>query len=306
MKTRRSILEVSLIAITVMFILSFKKDNNKFHFSEYWEHRNNYYYELNGNRDYKAAIAQFSWMKEHGTEKYPESFDYLNLAICYAKLGDTTAATKSLRCAVIKGYLKIDEDYGWAKTAIGEKSYAVIRKELPTLKTQYYASKANQIPFMLEEKKHSSIDQFVRSPAVANILTKEAMDRLVHVADSININEFVVAVREKASPPTSSLIFHLYDDNAKFFPFIDSCMRVELFEGRLSPESYGFWYDRQLVYVEHKKQKYGNFIEYGFESTLAPVENIDSVDYYRRSIGLAPLWQSSKLKNFVLPSDYKH
>lgn len=294
-----------LLLLMLVILVAFKHGRDKqFNFHEFWGHYNQAYFELKCNQDYKQALTHFKWMEENATSQYPDQYDYLNEAICYVKLGDTTKATVCLRNAILHGFLKIDEDNGWARNQIGERSFTEVKKDLPKLKNEYYSRKASNLPYLLDEKKHSAIDQFVRSKAVTNILSEEDKTELVRVADSINISEFIASLKKGESPPTSSLIYHLYDSNEQYVPFIDSCLRIELFAGRVSPETYGFWVDRQLVFVDKQPQKYGTYISYG-PSRVEGIANLDSVDYYRQQIGLPPLWQSAQAKSFALPPGYQ-
>jgi hypothetical protein len=275
-----------------------------FKFQEYWHNYNEFCYEYKANKDYKKALTYFKWMENNGSEKFPNSGDYLDAAICFVKLGDTAKATNYLRESVLHGFLNIDEDNGWAKNELGEKMFSVIRAELPELKRKYYISIAPSVAAKIAEEKRYGIDQFVRSSAVTKTLSLADKTKLCHVADSINISELITAIKRNEASPQSALIYHLYDENQQYVPFIDSCLKVYLYAGKGSPEAYGFWYDRQRVYVEKKPQKYGTYIV-GYPPILGEIANVDSVDFYRSQIGLPPLWKSALEKKFDLPKGYQ-
>ncbi|MDQ3111216.1 MAG: hypothetical protein M3R17_15110 [Bacteroidota bacterium] len=290
--------------ILLLVIAGFKTgQKNEFNFKSYFSHSNDFQYEYKANKNYTKALDHFKWMEENGNEKFPDNNDFLVASICYVKLSDTTLAIEYLRKAVIKGYLYIDEE-SWATRILGDKIVAVVRKELPDLKRRYYESIAAQMSGRMQLKKYETIDQFVRSEAITKSLSPYEKEKLCHITDSVNISEFINAVKTNEVPPLCLLIYHLYDENQKYVPFIDSCLQATMNAGKLSPAGYAFWYDRQRAYVEKIPQKYGEYIE-GYPAKLGKIANLDSIDFYRNEIGLPPLWQAAAEKDFELPSGYK-
>ncbi len=276
----------------------------KFNFHEYWEHYNSTHFDYQYSKDYKKALRGFKWLEKNGNEQFPDRYDYLCAAVCCVKLGDTSNATDYLRKAVIHGYVNL-KLFSWVEKKIGSGPLNTIRKEMPDLRKKYYESKISSFHSMLEDKKHTSIDQFVRSAEVTAILTEKDKENLVRVADSINIIQFISSVKNFECDAESFLIYHLYGSNQQYVPFLDSCLKYDLFNGNFSPEAYAFWYDRQRVFVENKPQKYGTYI-INYPAVLdGEILNVDSIDFYRNQIGLQPLWQASLQKNFALPNGYK-
>ncbi|HLG03295.1 MAG TPA: hypothetical protein VI731_06845 [Bacteroidia bacterium] len=316
MKKTWKIASLCILALGLVAFVGFRgRPKSSFNFYEFWRHANEAEYLFDYKKDYAAALKEFKWMEKNGNEYFPGLNEFLEEAICYAKLGDTAMATNCLRKAVLRGYVNIDEDAQWAKKEIGNKSYVLIKQELPELRRHYYASSTLNIYARLEEQKHGAIDQFVRSNRVLKMLKKEDANALMHYADSLNITEFITSLKKGDVPPTSWLLYHLYDEHDKYFPFLDSCLLRHIFAGKSAPGAYAFWYDRQCVYVQNRPQKYGEYISNGIfdlnaktpsRPTIEGKLNVDSVDFYRAQIGLPPLWQDALRINFELPAGYKY
>jgi hypothetical protein len=211
--------------------------------------------------------------------------------------------------AVRRGAIHLLET-GWAGRELGAQVFAMIAPEMPLLIKEYYTLNADRIPFIIAEHGRTSLDQYVRSEAVRNLFTGPELDTLLFITDSINITGLMRDIRNGKGAATSALMYHLYGRNAVHAPFFDSCMRAGLFRGEVSPNLYAGWYDRQLAYVNNLPQRYGAYTVYRFSDPETPImpkgiNNIDSVDIYRKEIGLPPLWQDCERIQIALPEGYR-
>lgn len=303
-----------LLALAGAFLLCFYDDdqqpkNSGFDFHTYWSHYNNAQYAMEVKKDYAAALLEFQWLEKNGTRSLPQCYDFVEESICYIKTGDTLAAIECLRKAVRSGALHLLETE-WARREIGEGPFAIIADEMDTLRNEFYRRNIDLIPSFIAEHERFTLDQYLRSETVTNLISNHELDSLLYITDSINITGLMRDIRNGKARAASSLTYHLYDNNANYAPFFDSCMRAEMFRGECSPAMYAGWYDRQLAYVNHEPQRYGAFTIYRMTDPYKPnllmgIENIDSVDIYRKEIGLPPLWQECERINLEIPEGYK-
>lgn len=300
------------IAVTLLIALfGFKSDQTSapFDFHSYWTKFNESQYLLRVDKNYKEALSCIHWLENNGNAAFPDNNTFYDAAVCCHMLKDSLGASAYLEKAVLKGtdLLNLPERI---LAEVGMFAYSTAFNQYPELRKKYFAGKAESMHMLLENERQSTLDQFVRSAYVREILDQDQVSKLIRHVDSINMAQHVECIKQGLCKPGGIMIYHLYGENEKYFPFIDSCMKVELFAGRMQPKAYAAWYDRQLSYVQHLPQKYGCNVYYteykvGAKAKISEIESIDSVDYYRNQIGLPPLWQSAEMSGFDLPEGYK-
>jgi hypothetical protein len=99
-------------------------------------------------------------------------------------------------------------------------------------------------------------------------------------------------------------MYHIYDQNKKYFSYYDSVLRAGVFTGKIGPEEYVQWYDRQRVYVDKMKtQLYGEYTE-SDGGEIPAIEDIANVDIRRAALGLGSLQDYALLHGKSLPKGY--
>ncbi len=292
-------------------LLGFKSDPPapSFDFHSYWNKYNESQYLLRVDSNYIKTLNCIKWLESNGNSTFPDMNTFYDAARCSYMLRDSLGAVAYLEKSVIKG-MNLLNNSERIKNEVGTFAFQSVFSRYAELHKQYSASKAESMHFLLEDKKHTTLDQFARSAIMRETLDKDQLAKIMNYVDSLNMAEHIACVKQGLCPPGGMITYHLYGKNEVYFPFIDSCMKVELFAGRMQPSAYAFWYDRQLGYVQHVPQKYGCNVYYTEQSATAkakisPLESVDSVDFYRTEIGLPPLWQSAEMSGFNLPEGYK-
>jgi len=271
------------IAVTLLIVLfGFKSDQTStpFDFHSYWTKYNESQYLLKVEKKYRDALSCIQWLEKNGNAVFPDMNSFYDAAVCCHMLKDSLGASAYLEKSVLKGkdLLNIPERI---KTEVGTFAYDDVYSRYAELRKKYFASKAESMNSLLEDREHSTLDQFARSEIMRSVLDKDQLATIINYVDSVNMAEHVACLKQGLCQPGGIMIYHLYGENEKYFPFIDSCMKVELFAGRMQPAAYAGWYDRQLSYVQHVPQKYGCNVYYteykvGAKAKISEIESIDS------------------------------
>ena len=295
--------------LIVLFGFRSEQPTAPFDFQSYWTKYNESQYLLKVEKNYKNTLICIQWMEKNGNASFPDMNTFYDAAVCSYMLKDSLNALLYLEKSVLKG-MDLLNNPERIKTEVGIFAYDSVFGRYAELRKNYFITKAESMNSLLEDREHSTLDQFARSEIMRSVLDKEQFATIINYVDSVNMAEHVKCVKQGMCQPGGTMIYHLYGENEKYFPFIDSCLRVELFSGRMMPTAYAFWYDRQLSYVQHIPQKYGCNVYYtefkvGAKAKISEIESLDSVDYYRSEIGLPPLWQSAEISGFDLPEGYK-
>lgn len=254
----------------------------------------------------KEACVEYEEAFKHGNQYLPDNLHLEEYASCLLSLGDTVASLEILKKAIIKGS---DIEYIGIANKLSKKHLDLLKQEAPVLKLEFWKTKIGDIENIIEISKLEAIDQSIRNNfgnAPSNLF-----NRLYQITDSVNFIQLKLLVTEKGANPAGLLMLHLYDDNQKYVPFYDSILKREIYEGKISPEFYVFWYDRQRIYVEQKTtQKYGEYNlfsrgENNYSPNSNPIDDIENVDKRRAELGLMPLEDYAIIQKGELPESYK-
>jgi tetratricopeptide (TPR) repeat protein len=285
-------------ALCLLLFVSAQK-HTSFDYMDYRSYYNKAEFEMEYTKNYPQAIHFFNMAFERGNENLPSGLDWENLAYCYIHNGDTTQAITCLENAVKKGIPSI-ADHEWLVSLFSKKTWTAFEQKIPALE-QYYLSHITDLNAYIEMVKLSDKDQYIRNEIRSQINPKE-FETILKTSDSININRHYQRVKYEGKPAGCFLMYHLYDENEKFFPFFDSVLRTEIFTGVNNPNAYCQWHDRQRMYVSGMKtQLYG---EWNTATTFNPIEDIANVDKRRYALGLCSLRDYALMRNLKLPQGY--
>ncbi len=258
-------------------------------------------------KKYQEACSNYKEAFKYGNQYLPDNLALEEYAESLLATSDTLNSLEAFRKAVVKGsnvaYLGINDNFS-------KKNADLFFKDYPKLRSEYWRTKINEIDTYIELKNLEATDQAVRTNFFNRILRNE-FNKLMEITDSINFIKLKQLVIEKGASPECFLMLHLYGDNQKYVPFYDSIFRRGILEGKISPQFYVYWYDRQRIYVEKKStQIYGeyNLIDQGeknYSPDLNPIEDMENVDKRRAELGLMTLEEWAKVQHGALPEAYK-
>jgi tetratricopeptide (TPR) repeat protein len=289
----------SIVLLAILLIAAIPK--TEFNYFKYRENLNRAELLAEYKKNYLEAIKAYKMAFTFGNEHLPNSIDLENLAVCYLKTGDTAQAFESLRNAIRKGIVGV-ADQEWLANQFDKKQWNTFLLEVPKLEQERLASIPNLKGF-IELLKLESQDQFMRID-LRKILPPSNWDRVYTYVDSTNFVHFIELVKTGQADAECFLIYHLYDANEKYVPFLDSVMKSDIFTGKNDPTGYVYWYDRQRVYVDGMKtQLYGEYSDFG-SNDIYPIEEVGNVDKRRAQLGLCSLRDYALRTGKKLPEGY--
>ncbi len=258
-------------------------------------------------KNYKQACSDYKEAFNYGNQYLPDNLNLEEYASALLSAGDTLASLEALKKAVVKGS---DIDNIRISKKFSKKQWDLLLKEAPLLQSQYKMANIDNLGNNIAIGNLSAIDQAIRNDLIEKSLPRNLFNRLMDITDSLNFIKLKQLVIEKGANPDCFLMMHLYGDNQKYVPFYDSIFRRQIFEGKITPEFYVFWSERQRIYVAGKTtQKYGEYNFYNYkQKNYSPnknlIEDIENVDKRRAEIGLMSLEDWAKGKEGTLPDDY--
>lgn len=290
-----------IIGVLILFLNHFSLSQSTFDFIKYRKYYNsaklNYY-----NKKYNEAKKSYEECFKYMKKEYIVNICYGGYINCLLKNKDSVEAEQAEEKYLALGLVNYIDSSSLFQQ-FGNKFGIIIVDRLPKIRHTYENDTTDiSNRLVIEElvsKDQAAREQFGKIP-------KSEFERLLIDTDSINFLTFYQLVKYKNANPACFLIYHIYDENRKYYTFIDSALKYRLFSGEIAPEAYVQWYDRQRIYVDGKKtQLYGewNNQQEGSDE-FNPIEDIQNIDKRRGEFGLCSLKDYAIMHQLKLPKDY--
>jgi hypothetical protein len=253
-------------------------------------------------KDYKSEKMYYEKAFKFSNAFLPAQIDLTDYSYCLLNNKDTLKALKYMEKAIAKGNNFPESSF---IICFGKNYGNQIIKKMPELKKEFYKWLAQYGSIELLEL--DAADQTVRNLFLnrnTTGITEQIGNKMIVFIDSINFLKLNLLMKKEDVFPSTILLYHIYGNNGRYFQYIDSVLRVGIYEGKIYPESYVQWYDRQRIYVNKlTTQLYGEWNESGSKE-FTPIEDIANVDKRREELGLCSLKDYALLNGMNLPKDY--
>ncbi|MCC6448273.1 MAG: hypothetical protein IT215_06275 [Chitinophagaceae bacterium] len=255
-------------------------------------------YNKNYSLEKKYYLKSFKYANKH----LPAYDDLESFAICLLNNKDTSEAIKIIENI----FTKIDLTLYDSNFLLGKLSYTdslILRSRFSDYKKSFEEQLDKNQPYWRKIRELELKDQEVRE--LRKKIPDEEFNKLLKETDSLNHLKLYNLVKNEGVSPFCFLLYHLYDENQKYYNFYDSIIKTQVLNGQCPPESYAMWVDRQKVYVlREASQIYGCYNVPSNEYEFYPIVDIKNVDKRRKEIGLCSLKEYATLNNIKLPKEY--
>ncbi len=255
-------------------------------------------YNKNYSLEKKYYLKSFKYANKH----LPAYDDLESFAICLLNNKDTLEAIKIIE----KVFTKIDLTLYNSNFLLGKLSYndsLILRSRFSDYKKSFEEQLDKNQPYWRKIRELELKDQEVRE--LRKKIPDEEFNKLLKETDSLNHLKLYNLVKNEGVSPFCFLLYHLYDENQKYYNFYDSILKMKVLNGEAPPEGYAMWVDRQKVYVlGEASQLYGCYNVPSNNYEFYPIVDIKNVDKRRKEIGLCSLKEYATLNNIKLPKEY--